>query len=316
MRIAVMGAGGVGGYYGGLLADAGHDVSFVARGAHLQAIQQTGRLQIKSIHGDLEISPIQATNNPAEIGLVDWVIVAVKTRDTDTAAHSILPLLGAETTVTTFQNGVDNADRIGAIAGMDHLLGAATWISSYVAAPGVIRQVSPFRRVALGEFSGDITPRLESIAGALQQVGVEVSVVQDIDRVLWTKFLFIAPISGLGAVTRVSMGDYRAIPETRAMLIQLMNEVANVAHASGIQLASDAVDSALALVDNVPEEMVPSMQRDVELARPSELESMIGILCRRGRALNVPTPVADFVYGALLPQEQRVLSASDRNRGI
>ena len=302
MKIAVMGSGGVGGYYGGLLARAGHDVTFIARGAHLAALLADG-LQVHSVHGDLNVAPVKATDAPAEVGPVDVVLVCVKTPDTDQAAQVIRPLVGPDTTVTSLQNGVDAAERIGAVVGLEHVLGGVTWISSAVAAPGVIRQVSQFRRVVLGELDGRITPRAEALYEAFTGAGITVELAEDIRKVLWTKFTFIAAISGVGSLTRLEIGDYRAVPETRALLVSLMCEVEAVARASGVALDADVVEATLALVDSVAPTIKPSMQRDVEAGRRSELDAMVGVIRRQGRELGVPTPAADVVYAALLPAE-------------
>jgi 2-dehydropantoate 2-reductase len=303
MRIAVMGAGGVGGYYGALLAQGGHDVVFIARGAHRAAMEATGQLRVHSVHGDLIVSPVQVVSDPGGLPPADWILVTVKTPDTESAARTIRPLVDPHTTVTSFQNGIDAAERIGDVIGTDHLLGAATWISSFIESPGVIRQVSPFRRVALGEFDGAITPRTRDIEGALTAAGVDVTVTGDIRGVLWRKLLFISAISGVGAVTRLPVGGYRHVPETRHLLRTLMEEVHAVAGAEGVALAPGAVDEAMALVDNSPADIKASLQRDVEAGRPSELDSMLGVLVRRGAAAGVPTPAAAFVYAALLPAE-------------
>ena len=302
MRIAIMGSGGVGGYYGGLLACAGHDVTFIARGAHLAAIRAHG-LQIKSVHGDLTIAPAQATDNPAGVGPVELVLVTVKTTATDEAARAILPLVGPATVVLSLQNGIDAAERIGAVVGLEHMLGGATWVSSTIEAPGVIRQESQFRRIVLGELDGRITPRAQAVYEALQSTGATVELSANIRQVLWTKFVFIAALSGVGAITRLPVGDYRHVPETRDLLVRLMREVEAIARASGIALEANVVDQALAVVDNAAPGIQSSMQRDVAAGRPSELESMIGVLGRKGRELGVPTPVADMVYAALLPGE-------------
>jgi 2-dehydropantoate 2-reductase len=303
MRIVVMGAGGVGGYYGALLAQEGHDVLFFARGAHRAAMLAAGQLQVHSVHGDLLVSPVRIVDDPRGLPPADWILVAVKTFDSEDAARTIRPLVGPTTTVTSLQNGIDAAERIGAVIGPDHLLGAATWISSYIDSPGIIRQVSPFRRVVLGEFDGSITSRAQQIAEALSAAGVDVSVTEDIGRVLWTKFLFISAISGLGAVTRLPVGDYRQVPASRRLLRQLMEEVRAVAQAAGVLLAPEVVDETMSLVDSSPADMKASLQRDVESGRPSELESMIGVLVERGSALGVPTPAAGLVYTALLPAQ-------------
>jgi 2-dehydropantoate 2-reductase len=300
MKIAVMGTGGVGAYYGGLLATKGHDVTFMARGAHLEAIRAHG-LQVNSIHGDFSILPAKATDNPTEVGVVDWVMFCVKTTATDQAVQAIRPLVGSQTTVTSLQNGVDAAERIGAVIGMEHMLPGATWLSSAVEAPGVVKQVSQFHRVVLGELDGSTSFRLQAIYTALAETGITVEMSEDILKVLWTKFTFIAAVSGISSITRLEMGDYRAVPETRVLLTGLMREVEAVARAKGIALDQDVVEKTLAFIDNSAPHIKTSMQRDFEAGRPSELESMIGIIGRKGREMNIPTPVADFVYACLLP---------------
>lgn len=305
MKIVVMGTGGVGGYYGGLLARLGHEVTFIARGVHLEAIRTNG-LQVKSVHGDFAIAPAKATDNPAEIGPVDLVLFCVKTPDTEQAARAIQPIVDSETDVISLQNGIDAAERIGAIVGMEHMLGAATWISSVVESPGVIRQVSQFRRIVLGELDGPITPRVETIVQALGSTGATVEASDNILKVLWTKFVFIAAISGVGSLTRLPVGEYRSIPETRSLLSGLMREVEAVARASGIVLDADVVEKSLAFVDNAAPQIKPSMQLDVEAGRRSELESMIGVIGHMGGALGIPTPIANMVYAALLPGDLKV----------
>jgi len=307
MKIAMMGTGGVGGYYGALLARSGQDVTFVARGAHLQAIREKG-LQVKSVLGDFAISPAKATDNPAEVEPVDLVIVATKTYHTDEAARSLQPMVGPETVVVSFQNGVDAAERIGAVVGMEHLIGGATWLSAAIEAPGVIGQYSQFRRIALGEFDGQTTPRLHAIVGALNATGATIEVSDNILKVLWTKFVFIASVSALGSLTRVTFGDYRHVPEARAVLTEALNEVAAVARAKGVSLDVDVVDKTLAFIDNSAPTIKPSMQRDVETGRVSELESMLGVVVRLGAELGVSTPVMRFAYAMLKPGQIKAQS--------
>lgn len=302
MKIAVMGSGAVGGYYGGLLARTGQDVTFIARGAHLAALRTSG-LQVKSVHGDFTITPVQVTDKPAEVGQVNLVLVCVKTPNTDEAAQAIKPMVGPDTTVVSLQNGIDAAERIGAIVGMEHMVGGATWLSSAIEAPGVIRQISQFRRIVVGELDGRITPRVQALFEVLKGTGATVELSDNIVKVLWTKFLFIASISGVGSITRLGIGDYRAVPETRAVLVSLMHEVEAVARASGTTLDTDVVEQTLALVDNAAPHIKPSMQLDVEAGRRSEVDSIIGVICRKGQELGVPTPLADVVYAALLPLE-------------
>ena len=308
MKIAIMGTGGVGGYYGGLLARAGQDVTFIARGAHLAAIQEKG-LQIKSVHGDFVISPAQATDNPAKVGPVDLVIVVTKTYHTDQAAQAIKPMVGPATVVVSFQNGVDAADRIGAVIGMEHLLGGATWLSAAIEAPGVIGQYSQFRRITLGEFNGQKTSRLQAIFDALNITGATVEISDNISKVLWTKFVFIASVSALGSLTRVTFGEYRAVTEARAVLAEAMKEVEAIARAKGIPLDADVVEKTLAFIDSSAPGIKPSMQRDVEAGKVSELESMLGIVVRLGEQLGVPTPIMRFAYAMLKPRELAVKSS-------
>ena len=302
MKIAVMGSGGVGGYYGGMLARAGHEVAFMARGAHLAALREKG-LIVKSVHGDFTLPSVNATDRPAEVGPMELIIVCVKTLGTDAAAKAMRSMVEPKTSVLSFQNGIDAAERIGAVVGMEHMVGAATWLSSAIEAPGVIRQVSQFRRIVLGELDGRVTARVEGLAEALQGTGATVEISDNIMKILWTKFVFISAISGVGSLTRLPMGDYRSVAETRALLITLMAEVKALSLASGVELDPDVIDGVLNLIDNAGPDIKPSMQRDVEAGRCSELDSMVGIVSRRGRELDVPTPAADMVYGALLPGE-------------
>jgi 2-dehydropantoate 2-reductase len=302
MRIAVMGAGGVGGYYGGLLARAGHDVTFIARGPHLEALRRKG-LQVYSVHGDFTVAPAQATDTPAEVGPVDLLLVCVKTPDTEHAASRCRSLVATHTSVVSLQNGIDAAERLGSVLGAEHIVGGVTWISSVIESPGVIRQLSQFRRVVVGELDGRITARVQAIAEALGGAGATAEVTDDVLKVLWTKFVFIASISGLGCLTRLETGAYRDVPETRALLVGLAGEVEAVARASGVPLEPDVVQQTIAMVDGMAPHIKPSIQRDVEAGRRSELESMIGVIGRRGRTLGVATPISDMVYAVVLPVE-------------
>ncbi|MFZ5910890.1 MAG: 2-dehydropantoate 2-reductase [Chloroflexota bacterium] len=302
MKIAVVGTGGVGGYYGGLLAKQGHEVTFLARGEHLKAIQQNG-LRVNSIHGDFLIQPAQATDETAQVGPVDLAIICTKTYATEQAAQQIRPLIRGGTTVMSLQNGIDAAERIGRIVGMEHVVGGVTWISSAVESPGVIKQVSQFRRVVLGELDGQVTPRAQAIHRAFQETGVTAELSENILKVLWTKFVFISAASSLGSLTRLAIGEYRAVPETRELMTRLMKEVEALARAQKIDLDGDVVQKSLEFIDNATPTIKASMQLDVGAGRPSEIEAMIGVIGRKGRELGVPTPVADFVYASLLPIE-------------
>jgi 2-dehydropantoate 2-reductase len=304
MKIAVMGTGGVGGYYGALLDRAGQDVTFIARGEHLRAIQKDG-LRIKSVHGDFVIEKAKAVENPAAIGPVDLVLFSVKAYDLDAAAAAILPILGPQTAILPLLNGIDAAERIGKITGAHRVIGGATWLSAAVEAPGFIGQYSPFRRVVLGEWDGRETLRLRTAVEAFRGAGAQAEITADIRKILWTKFVFISATSALGAQTRVSIGDYRAVPETRTILRAALGEVAAVGRAAGVALDADIVERTIEFIDAAAPAIKPSLQRDVEAGRKSELESVIGIVVRMGREHGVPVPVLSLAYALLLPGDRR-----------
>jgi 2-dehydropantoate 2-reductase len=307
MRIAVMGTGGVGGYFGGLLAQAGEDVTFIARGEHLRAIQADG-LRVESVHGDFTVRPAQATDDPSTVGPVDLVLFATKTYQIEEAAGAMRPLIGPETVVLPLQNGVDASERVADILGSEHVLGGVCYIVSAIAGPGIIQQRSEFRRIVLGELDGQVTPRVEVITAALQRTGAPVELSTAINKMRWTKFLFIASFSGMGAVTRVPAGELMACAETRQMLELAMREIEALAAAGGVRLDDDVVPETMAFCDNLAPDATASMQRDIMEGRPSELEAQNGFVMRKGAELGVPVPVNTFIYSVLLPQERRARS--------
>jgi 2-dehydropantoate 2-reductase len=217
------------------------------------------------------------------------------------AAQAIKPMIGRETVVVPLQNGIDAAEVIGGHVGAEHLVAGVTWLSAAIEAPGVVGQYSQFRRIVFGEIDGKMTARLKAIYEALQGTGITVEMSDNILRVLWTKFVFISSVSAIGSLARVSFGDYRNIPEARAVLTDAIEEVAAVARARGVRLEGDVVSKTLEFIDNSAPNIKPSMQRDVEAGRPSELESLIGIVARLGRQTRVPTPVMSLAYGMLKP---------------
>ena len=308
MKIVIMGSGGVGSYYGGLLAKQGNNVTFIARGAHLQALRTNG-LQVKSVHGDFAVIPVQATDSPAEVGAVDLILFCVKTYSTDEAAKAIQPAVSPQTAVISLQNGVDAIERIGKVVGVEHVLGGVTQISSAIEAPGVVRQVSQFRRIVVGELDGSVSARAQVIEKTLKETGITAEITQNIFKALWTKLVFISAASGLGGLTRLPMGDYRVVPETRAMIVGLMREVEAVARAQDIALDADVVQKSLDFIDAAAPQIKASMQLDVEAGRRMELESIIGVIGCKGRELGVPTPTADAIYAALLPVNLKALQA-------
>lgn len=309
MRIAVVGAGAVGGYFGGRLAEAGEDVLFIARGKHLAALQKDG-LRITSPKGDAHLRSVKATDRPGEVGPVDAVLVGVKAWQVPEAAAVIRPLIGEGTRVLPLQNGVEAADQLAAVLGRNAVLGGLCKIISMLAGPGHIHHAGSEPYVALGELDHGRTPSLAALTRALKRAGITTVNPPDIHVALWEKFLFIASFSGVGAVTHAPAGTLRAMPETRAMLRAAMLEILAVAEAKGIVLAQDTLANTLTFIDGLPAEATASMQRDIMGSRPSELDSQNGAVVRFGESLGVATPVNRFIYHALLPRERRARSQS------
>jgi 2-dehydropantoate 2-reductase len=311
-KYAVFGAGGVGGYFGAVLARAGHSVVFIARRAHLEAIRRSG-LRIRSPKGDFNVTPAQVTDNPADVGLVDAVILGVKAWQVPEAARAMLPLLAATTKVLPLQNGVEAADQLQQVLGQHHTLMGLCRIISSVTSPGHIRHAGMEPMIALGEPDGTpLTANAKGLADALRAAGVVVETPPDIQAALWEKLVFIAAVSGVGAVTRAYIGEFRKCLPARQLLQQLMEEVVTVAHARGIRLREDLVTRTLAFVESLPASGTASMQRDIADGRPSELEEIVGAVVRLGDQRGVPTPGMDYVYASLLPQEQRARGVSLR----
>lgn len=304
MRIAVFGAGAVGGYFGGRLAQAGEEVIFIARGEHLQAMRRQG-LQVESILGDFHLYPVQATDDPAQVGPVDVVLVGVKAWQVPEAARAMRPLVGPESFVVPLQNGVEAPDQLAAVLGPEHVLGGLCKIFSARVGPGRIRHAGAEPYIAFGELDNRPSERAERLRQAFLRAGVKAEVPPDIQAAMWEKFLFIASLGGVGAVTRAPVGVLRSLPQTRQMLLQAMEEIVAVAQARGIALAGDAVDRAMAFVDSLPPGATASMQRDILEGRPSELEAQNGAVVRLGREVGVATPLHTFLYHSLLPQERR-----------
>ena len=302
MKIAIYGAGGVGGYYGAVLARAGHEVALVARGAHLAAIQRNG-LRVRSPGGDFEVRPSRATDDPAEIGPVDAVSVAVKSLHLAAVRDGIAPLLAPDTLVVPLLNGVDAHEALLPAVGRARMGKGLTRIISEIARPGEIRHVGLEPYVAMAEWDGGTSPRVEALVAALVEAGVQAEVPPDIDAALWFKFLLICSIGGVCAVCRMPVGPVRALPETRELLRRAMQEIADVARGLGIILPGDAVTRALAIADSLPPEGTSSLQRDIAAGAPSELDDWSGAAVRLGARSGVPTPVQSFIYSVLLPGE-------------
>lgn len=302
MKIAIYGAGGVGGYYGGVLARAGHDITLLARGDHLTAIRRSG-LRVRSPRGDFLVRPAVATHDPGEIGPVHIVIVAVKSSHLPAVRVGIGPLLGPETLVVPFLNGVDAHEALVPAVGRARMGKGLTRIMSEIAAPGEIRHIGVDPYVAIAEWDGSASVRVDALVAALCDAGVDAEVPPDIDAALWLKFLFICSVGGVGAVCRMPLGPVRTLPETRALLLRAMEEIVAVAAAHGVLLADDAIAFAMNTVDTFPAEGTSSLQRDIVAGVPSELDAWSGAAARLGADAGVPTPVHSFIHAVLLPSE-------------
>ncbi len=304
MRIAVVGAGGVGGYFGGRLAQAGVDTTFIARGASLDALRTRG-LRVESIHGDFALERVSATDDPSSVGPVDAILMTVKTWQIADAAKALGPMIGPDTVVVPLENGVDAAEILAGVVGREHVLGGLCAIVSFVVAPGHVRHAAVDPLIMLGELDNRAIPRAERLRDTLLAAGIKTEIPKDIHRSLWTKFLFIAPMSAVGALTRVPIGVWRAIPEIRVLTDASVREVVAVAAALGIDLGDDAALRTWERYDALPPASTSSLQRDVMDGKPSELDAQIGAVVRLGRQHGVPTPVSDILYHCLLPQERR-----------
>ena len=304
MRIAVFGTGGVGGYFGGRLAKSGEEVVFIARGEHLQAIQTRG-LRIESVNGDFQLRSVQSTDDPQDAGVVDVILVAVKAWQVAEVGAAMRPMVGSNTLVIPLQNGIEAPTQLAHVLGADHVLGGLCRISSLIVEPGVIRHVGIEPYVAFGELDNRISERSQMLLNVFHKAGVKAEIPADIHAAMWEKFAFISAISGVGGVVRAPVGVIRSLPETRSLLRRAIEETLAVARSYQIGLATEFVSRILSFIDNLPGETQPSLQRDLIAGRPSELSSQNGAVVRLGRENGVPTPVNQFIYHSLLPQELR-----------
>ena len=294
-----MGAGGIGGCYGGLLAKAGFDVTLIARGAHLEAITEKG-LRLVQPEGEFTVD-VAATGNPSLVGTVDLVIFSVKAHQNLTAVPLIKPLIGVETTVLTIQNGVESADEIGQEYGAERVLPGSAYVISNVVSPGVVKQQSQIPRVAFGESNGERSQRAIAVQDAFLKANIMAELSDDISRVLWSKLLYNSPANGMASAARLSPRDLIEYPEGSSMFKLAIQEVADVGTASGVPLGKDDVQGAMDLIAARPMGARGSMQADLESGRPLELDAIVGSVGRIGRKLNVPTPIFDILYTLLLP---------------
>jgi 2-dehydropantoate 2-reductase len=304
MRIAVFGAGGVGGYFGGRLAQAGEDVVFIARGDHLKAMVTHG-LRVDSVKGDFVLQPVKATDDPAQAGIMDVILVGVKAWQVTNAAEAMRPMVGPETFVVPLQNGLEAPTQLAAVLGDEHVVGGLCGLSTYILGPGHIRHAGAEPFVRFGELDNRPSDRVERLQKVFERAGVIAKIPEDIQGALWMKFLLITAWSGVGAVTRTPIGVWRSLPETRQMAESALQEIIKVAQARNIALPENAMPMTMKAYDSLPPNITSSMQRDIVEGRPSELDAQIGAVVRFGKEADVETPLHHIIYNSLLPMELR-----------
>jgi 2-dehydropantoate 2-reductase len=300
MRIAVVGAGGVGGGFGAALANAGAEITFIARGAHLAAMKSHG-LKIQGGRGETHLVPTRATDDPAEIGTVDIVLFCVKLWDVESAGQHIKPLVGADTAVIPLQNGIDATERLIPILGENAVMGGVAQISASIIAPGLIQQVGTFMRMIFGEFDGKRSKRAEDFLALCQKAGFDATLSDQIQTELWMKFILLASNASVTAATRQPIGRLRDDPDIRPMMIAAFREVIDVGRAKGIALTGDALEKILDFIGHAPPAMKASMALDLDRGNRLELPWLGGKVVELGRQLGVPTPTHAVMYAMLKP---------------
>ncbi len=300
MKIAMMGSGGVGGYFGARLAASGQEVTFIARGAHLAAMRENG-LKVKSGLGDVHIQPTDATDDPGAVGAVDYVLIAVKLWDTEEAGRAALAMIGPGTTVVSFQNGVECNDVLAPIVGGGRLIGGLAHIAATIEAPGVISHLGTMQRVTIGELGGGTSDRVRALHDASAEAGIETAASDDIERAIWEKFVFLVGLSGTTALMRQTIGPIREDGDGRAFLLSVMEEAVAVGRAKGIGLDAGFARDRLEFIDGLPDDMAASMYHDLIRQNRLELDWLSGAVVRFGAGLGVATPLNRVIYTALKP---------------
>jgi 2-dehydropantoate 2-reductase len=300
MRIAIMAAGAVGGYFGARLAAAGEDVHFIARGAHLAAMQKSG-LKLDSDAGELHLPKVNITDDPAKVGPVDIVLFAVKLWDTERAAELTRPLVGANTAVITLQNGIDSVERLDPVLGPPHVVGGVTYISTTISAPGVIHHMGKLADIVCGERDDKPSARLTALADAAKKAGFSFRISPNIDLDRWRKFIFLSAFAGATALMRQTIGAVMADDDMRELARALFAESTAVGRAQGIALPNEFVDQQMAMAARLPAAMKASMAQDLDRGGRLEVEWLSGAVAKIGRMKGVPTPAHTAVYAALKP---------------
>ena len=299
MKIAVMGSGGVGGFFGGRLAHVGADVTFIARGAHLAALRERGLLIENDTQGNLHLPRIKATDRIETIGAVDLVLFGVKLWDTEAAATAVRPLVGSDTAVLSLQNGVIKDDILRGVFPENSIMGGVAYVATHIARPGVIRQIGTIQRMVFGEYDGRRSPRAEALLEVALKAGIQAELSSDVRRSIWEKYVFLVGLSATTATMRTNIGRIRENPQTRAFLLDIMKEVVAVGRAHGVMLPEDYAEQRLAFADTVPPDMTSSLHHDLERGNRLEVEWLSGGVVMLGERVGVPTPANRAVWDIL-----------------
>jgi 2-dehydropantoate 2-reductase len=304
MKFAILGTGGVGGYFGGRLAQAGKDVTFIARGKNLETLQTSG-LRVDSIQGNFLLERVQVTDSPESLHGVDVILLATKAWQLDSVIESIKAMAGERTTILPLLNGMEHIDILRAEFG-ERVLGGLCRISSFLIAPAHINHVAIIPYIAFNEWGANGSPRVTALLDVFSKIkDIIVETPANIELAMWEKYLLICAFSGVGAVTRAPIGVIRSIPESRAMFRRALEEVVLVANSRGVDLMEKSVQSVMDRIDQTQPDMLASMQKDIMEGRPSELESQTGALIRMAHAADVFVPTHEFIYASLLPLENK-----------
>lgn len=299
MRIVMMGSGGVGGFFGGRLANAGEDVRFVARGAHLQAMRTNGLTIENEPQGDIQVVGVRASENPAELGPADLVIISVKLWDTQAAARQIAPLVGAHTAVLSLQNGVIKDEILRGIFPEKNIMGGVAYVATHISRPGVIHQVGTMQRIVVGEYDGRVSDRAKALHEALLRSGVTAELSTDVRRAIWEKYVFLVGLSATTTTTRRPLGAVLDNERSRAFLHEIMREVVRVGRANGVNLPEDFADQRMVFAKSLPYDMTSSMAHDLERGNPLEVDWLSGGVVKLGSEAGVATPANEAVCAIL-----------------
>ncbi len=309
MHTVIIGVGGVGGYFGGRIANSGQKVTLIARGKHLEAIQQNG-LHVKSIDGDFVTHPFMVTNDINQVEKADLVLVCTKSWQVAQAARLIKPILKDDTVVIPLQNGADNVDTLLTVLPTKHVIGGLCKIYSKIEAPGIISHFGFPPEIVFGELDRSKTNRLQKIKEVFDKAGFNNTISEDIHVDIWSKFMFIATVSGLGALTRATIGEMYENPGARAILEQTAREIHQIGSAKGVNLSKDLADRIMTIISKQPYDSTASTQRDIIEGRPSELDNFNGFIVKEGKKLGIETPVNTFIYSCLQPMEAKARGLS------